>query len=127
MIVAQCTESHRFSLPSEMSVQVSGVVNDDSFGDWYLIGIGCGFMTHWLIVRSSSPDDAIDALADSDRHGHWIRTEERCDACQEGRIDDCECARAGNASERVNLDDIRILCRAKVNFFAPADTEVTYK
>ncbi len=86
------------------------------FGRTWLIGIGCGFDIHRIVVEGDNEQEVIDTLIDS-KYGHLIKIDELCDACQNENYDECTCARAGNCGEVVNLDDIRILQRCKVNYF----------
>jgi len=100
-------------------IKVDGLANrGDWFGKTWLIGIGMGFETCMIVVEADNAQDAIDALTDS-RYGHLIKTDDLCPTCEEADYDNCSCAFAGNASERVSLDDIRILDRCKVDYFAP--------
>jgi hypothetical protein len=86
------------------------------FGRTWLIGIGCGFDIHRIVVEGDNDQDVIDTLTDS-KYGHLIKTDELCNACQNENYDECTCERAGNGGDVVNLDDIRILQRCKVNYF----------
>ena len=88
------------------------------FGKTWFIGIGCGFDIHRIVVEADNEQDAIDTLTDS-KYGHLIKTDELCHACDIDDVDNCTCEFAGNYGERVNLDEIRILQRCKVNYFAP--------
>ncbi|MEE9594263.1 MAG: hypothetical protein V3V92_02580 [Candidatus Hydrothermarchaeales archaeon] len=87
------------------------------FGETWLIGIGCGFSTFTLVVEADCEQDAIDELVDS-KYGHLLKTDKFCEACAEDDWDHCGCAFAGNYEDRVNLDEVRILERVKVNYFA---------
>lgn len=86
------------------------------FGKTWLIGIGCGFDIHRIVVEGDNEQDVIDTLTDS-KYGYLIKTDELCDACQNKNYDECTCERAGNSGDVINLDDIRILQRCKVNYF----------
>lgn len=53
------------------------VVNPgDWFGKTWLIEIGGSYSSHYLIVEADSMSDAIDELADSEKHGHHIIVED---------------------------------------------------
>lgn len=53
------------------------VINpDDWFGKTWLIEIGLGYSSTYLIVEADSMSDAIDELADNETHGHHIIVEE---------------------------------------------------
>jgi hypothetical protein len=101
--------------------KVDGLANR---GGWFektwLVGIGCGFDIHRIVVEADNEQAVIDTLTDSS-YGHLIKTDELCTACEAGEMDDCSCTYAGNAGERVDLDEIRILARCKVNYFAKKD------
>ena len=48
----------------------------DWFGRTWLVEIGLGYSSTYLIVEADSMSDAIDELADSEKHGHHIIVEE---------------------------------------------------
>ena len=48
----------------------------DWFGKTWLIEIGGSYSSHYLIVEADSMSDAIDELADSEKHGHHIIVED---------------------------------------------------
>ncbi len=48
----------------------------DWFGKTWLIEIGGGYTSLYLVVEADSVSDAIDELADSEQHGHHIVVEE---------------------------------------------------
>lgn len=53
------------------------VVNPgDWFGKTWLIEIGGSYSSFYLIVEANSMSDAIDELAESEKHGHHIVVEE---------------------------------------------------
>ncbi len=53
------------------------VVNPgDWFGKTWLIEIGGSYSSHYLVVEANSMSDAIDELADSEKHGHHIIVED---------------------------------------------------
>lgn len=73
-----------------------------------------GFVTHMIVVEAENESDAIDALTDSN-YGHLIKV-----APEDVLSDDWQ-TYAGNYDEPVNLDEVRILARCKVNYFAKKD------
>lgn len=98
--------------------KVDGLANRGSwFGETWLLGIGMGYDTCFIVVEADNKTDAIDALTDS-RYGHLIKTNDTCEFCAAGNYDKCTCSFAGNASERINTDEIRVFSRCKVNYFA---------
>lgn len=46
------------------------------FGKTWLIEIGGSYSAHYLIVEADSMSDAIDELADDEKHGHHIVVED---------------------------------------------------
>ncbi|EMI54167.1 hypothetical protein [Rhodopirellula sallentina] len=53
------------------------VVNPgDWFGKTWLIEIGGSYSSHYLVIEADSMSDAIDELADSEKHGHHIVVED---------------------------------------------------
>ena len=48
----------------------------DWFGKTWLIEIGGSYSSHYLIVEANSMSDAIEELADSEKHGHHIVVED---------------------------------------------------
>ena len=100
-------------------IRVDGLVNrGDWFGRTWLVGIGCGFDTLMLVVEGDCEQDCIDVITDHHKWSAWLKTDDMCQACEDGDIDNCSCQWAGNYCERVNLNDIRILEQCKVNYFA---------
>jgi len=90
------------------------------FGKTWFVGIGCGFDIHRVVVEADNESEVIDALTDS-AAGHLIKVDEECPHQDPDQWDQCNCTFAGNFSDRVDLDDIRILKRCKVKYFEPAD------
>ena len=81
------------------------VVNPgDWFGKTWLIEIGGGFEPLWLAVEAGSVSDAIDELADSEKHGHHIRVAD----ADLGDYDEDDCSRAGNDGAVVDLDHLAV-------------------
>jgi len=84
------------------------------FGKTWFIGLGCGFDIHRIVVEAANEQDAIDELADS-KYAYLIK------------IDDDEITEdttyAGNYGIPVNLDELRIIERCKVNYFAKKNQE----
>jgi len=75
------------------------------FGKLHIIGVGCGFSMFFYAVEAGHDSDAIDALTDSEDHGHIIRLDE---SDIDPDDDDDDVYRAGNAGEPVDLDNVRI-------------------
>ena len=105
------------------AIRVDGLCNKGEwFGDTWLIGIGCGFDTAFYVAEAGSEGDAIDVFVDS-KHGHMVKTDELCDVCEaqeeiyERCYDECTCDFAGNYGDRIDLTDLRILERCKVEYF----------
>lgn len=48
----------------------------DWFGKTWLIEIGLGYSSTYLIVEAASMSDAIEEVADNEKHGHHIIVEE---------------------------------------------------
>jgi len=109
--------------------KVHGVVNRGGwFGKTWLIGIGCGISCHYFVVEADCEQDAIDEFVDS-RYGHLIKVDE--DEVEEkereyeallaeGReeeFEDWPC-RGGNCGVPIDFDDVVVLVRCKVNYFA---------
>ena len=95
---------------------VDGLANrGEWFGETWLVGIGMGFECAMIIVEGDNETDVIDALTDS-RYGHLIIVEEDFYKDNEDFAD-----YAGNEGHPINTDEIRILARCKVNYFAKKD------
>lgn len=103
------------------TVKVDGLVNRGGwFGETWLVEIGMGFNSCFVVVEADTDADAIDELADSPRWSHLIKTDDKCTACENGYYDGCECSFAGNYRERVDLDNVYVH-RCQVNYFAKRD------
>lgn len=54
------------------------VVNPgDWFGKTWLVEIAGSYSPHYLVIEAGSMSDAIDELADSEKHGHHIVVEDK--------------------------------------------------
>ena len=81
------------------------VVNPgDWFGRVWLVEIGGSYAPRFLAVEADSVSDAIDELADSEKHGHEIRVAD----ADLGDYDPETCSRAGNDSAIVDLDWVAV-------------------
>lgn len=81
------------------------VVNPgDWFGRVWLVEIGGSYTPRYLAVEADSVSDAIDELADSEKHGHEVRVAD----ANLGDYDPETCVRAGNDGAIVDLDWISI-------------------
>jgi hypothetical protein len=87
------------------------------FGKTWLIGIQMGFEQALFIVEADNEGDALDTFTDS-KYGHLIKTDEMCKYCEAKFYDLCICSYGGNASNRVNLDNVVFHGLVKVNYFA---------
>lgn len=74
------------------------------FGKVWLIEIGIGNGNHFLAVEADSASDAIDELADDEKHGHHINVEEP----DLKDYDEENASRAGNDGHIVDLDNCAI-------------------
>ena len=74
------------------------------FGKTWLIEIGGSYSPLWLAVEANSVSDAIDELADSERHGNHIRVAD----ADLGDYDEDDCSRAGNDGAVVDLDHLAV-------------------
>lgn len=76
----------------------------DWFGKTWLIEIGLGYSSTYLIVEADSMSDAIDELADNEKYGHHIVVEEANlgDYVEDSRH------YAGNCGQVVDLDHVMI-------------------
>jgi hypothetical protein len=102
--------------------RVNGLANRGQwFGRTWLIGIGVGFDCAMIVVEGDNETDIIDTLTDS-KYGHLIKTDDICEFCERQDYDNCVCSFAGNWGERVNLDDIRIMERCKVDYFVKQES-----
>ena len=73
------------------------------FGKCWLIEIGGSYSAHYLIVEADSMCDAIDELADNEKHGHNIVVEE--DRLSDYDPDSCPCGPSGQV---IDLDHLMI-------------------
>ncbi len=82
-------------------------------GEWFkkrwLVGVGAGFSCLFYIIEGDCEQDVLDVLVDSE-WGHIVKTD--CDHDEPaGPLDTNDCTFAGNYSEHVDFDDIRVLER----------------
>lgn len=80
------------------------VVNPgDWFGKTWLVEIGGSYSSHYLIVEADSMSDAIDELADSERHNHHVVVEDE-------HLDDYpeDSRHYGPSGQVIDLDHIMI-------------------
>lgn len=75
----------------------------DWFGKCWLIEIGLGYSSTYLIVEAGSICDAIDAMADSEKHGHHIVVED--DNLDDYDPDSCH---YGPSGQVLDLDHLMI-------------------
>lgn len=92
------------------TVKVDFAINRGQwFGKTWLIEVGMGYDSCFVLVEADDESDAIDVLADSKR-SYLIDTDED--------LGDDWNTRAGNDGHLVNLDNVGIR-RCTVNYFAP--------
>lgn len=96
-------------------IKASGTIHDHELtdievvnpGDWFgktwLIEIGGSYSSFYLIVEAKSMSDAIDELADSEKHGHHIVVEE--EYLSDYAEDDCH---YGPSGQVLDLDHLMI-------------------
>jgi hypothetical protein len=80
------------------------VVNPgDWFGKTWLVEIGGSYSSHYLIVEADSMSDAIDELADSEKHSHHVVVEDE-------HLDDYpeDSRHYGPSGQVIDLDHIMI-------------------
>ncbi len=73
------------------------------FGKTWLIEIGGSYSPHYLIVEADSMSDAIDELADNEKHGHHIVVED--EYLDDYDLNDCH---YGPSGQVLDLDHLMI-------------------
>ncbi len=118
----------------EITAKVDHVINRGGwFGKTWLIGIGCGYSTFFYVGEADNQGDAIDEFVDS-KHGHLLKIDEEevekkdreykalLELGKEDEFEDFP-FRGGDFGDPIDLDDVTVLCRCEVNYFAPRTTE----
>lgn len=92
------------------NVKVMGLCNrGEWFGKTWLIGIACGYSTLFYVVEAKSEEEAIDNFVDS-KHGHMIKIYDDSDVDEFTYL-------AGNFCEPIDVNEIRLLEKCKLNYF----------
>ena len=102
-------------------IAVDGLVNRGGwFGETWLVLVGSGFDPARLVIEAGNASEAIDELVDSPSWSHLIKME-TCKHCESSEpycdCDDIEYA--GNYSERIDGDLIRLIERCETHYFEP--------
>ena len=96
----------------ETTTEADVVINEDGWwGKAYVLYIGRGFDPLIVVVEADCFGDAVDEFVDSDWGWHLTDDVDECEACSEGRIDDCSCSFGGNCGIRYDSDRLAFAAR----------------